>query len=79
MDDDFSVVTDEDIKKQKKKLKGKNRHNTKDTNKFHIMNLNKYDIILNDDVTLSNSAYNGLREHQRKYKRNQQGKGKYNK
>ena len=28
MDDDFSVVTDQDIKNQKQKLKGKNKHNT---------------------------------------------------
>ena len=77
MDDDFPVVTDQDIKDQKKKLKGKNKHNGKDTNKYHIMNLNKYDIIIDSDVNLSNSAYNGLREHQRKHKRFEEGRGKY--
>ena len=71
------IVTDEDIKNQKKKLKGKNKHNKQDTNKYHIMNLNKYDVILGDDFTLSNSAYNGLREFQRKNKRFEEGKGKY--
>ena len=75
-DDDFRIVSDADIKQQKNKLKGKNKHNSEDTNKYHVMNLNKYDIIIEEDVKLSNSAYNGIKEFQRKFKRIEHNRGK---
>ena len=75
--DDYPVVTDEDIRKQKQTLKGKARHNKEDTNKYQRMNLNKYDIILEDDVRFSTSVYNGMKEKRRKTVRSEDGRGKW--
>lgn len=72
------LVTDEEILCQRKALKGTMRHDKDLSNKYQIMNLNKYDVFLAEDTKLSSSAYNNMRETTRKRKQKLNGRGKRN-
>jgi hypothetical protein len=74
---DVVVVTDKEISAQRKTLKGKMRHDKELTDKYRIMNLNKYDILLPKNTKLSSAAYNGLKESTKKSKRKEDGRGKH--
>lgn len=70
--------TEKDLKKQKKSLKGKFRHDPEETRKLQVMRLGiKYDVIIDDDAQISTKVYNDICGHQRKTKRVERCRGKY--
>lgn len=75
--DNIIVATNTDIKKQKAKLKGKNRHNPQETIQFQRMNLQKYNVMVNNDTVFSTSVYNNIREVKRRSIREEDRKGKW--
>ena len=78
MTDRVVVVTNEDIKHQKLRLKGKARHDPKETNRYQRMNLQKYDVMLSDGTVFSTQVYNNIKEGKRRSNRSEDGRGKWN-
>lgn len=73
---DISLPSVEEIYDQREKLYGTSRHDTKESRKYHAMNLSKFDVYLPHDVGLDVSVYNKFKEQTRRSKRKETGKGK---
>jgi hypothetical protein len=80
MDDDFTLDTKKNLKQQKNRLKGKDRHDPEETRKHQIMKLHvNHDVEVDDDTHISTRVYNDICGYMRKTKRLEQGRGKHKK
>jgi len=67
-----------DLKKQKTKLKGINRHDLEETRKYQIMKLGViHDLQLDDETHISTKVYNDICGYQQRTLRSECGRGKH--
>ncbi len=68
-----------ELKNQKNRMKGRVKHDLKETNRYQRLNLRKYDVVLDEDTVFSTRVFNSVKESQRRVQQNYQGRGKWKK